>query len=181
MGALADRSGARNVYAVTLLLGAVAMAGLCLAHGFLSFVLFAALAGAAQTAGPAARSPLIQKYGGERPAEFRGYLRAVTNLGIAGGALFAGWGIQVDTRASYLLLISGSAVSYAACAVLIMILPAVPSIPAAGGPKWIALRDRPYLLLTALDGLIMMLFPKVGGEQVHGRQTPDRSDTHRRS
>jgi MFS family permease len=158
VGTLADRRGARNVYAVTLLLGAVAMAGLCLANGFWSFLLFASLGSAAQTAGPAARSPLIQEYGGERPAEFRGYLRSVTNLGIAVGALLAGWGIQVDTRGAYLLLIAVSAVSCAACAAMVMFLPAVSPIPSGAGPKWIALRDRPYLLLTTLDGLMAIQY-----------------------
>ena len=157
-GHLAARRGARNVYAVTLVLGAVAMAGLCWADGFWSFVLFASLGSAAQTAGPAARSPLIQEYGGDRPAEFRGYLRSVTNLGIAGGALLAGWGIQVDTRGAYLLLIATSAMASAACAALVMFLPSVVPVTSSGGPKWAALRDRPYLVVTVLDGVMAIQY-----------------------
>ncbi len=157
-GHLADRHGARTVYALTLVLGAVSMAGLCLAQGFWSFMVFASLGAAAQTAGPAARSPLVQEYGGDRPAEFRGYLRSVTNLGIALGALLAGWGVAADTRYAYLLLIAGSAVSYAASTAIVLFLPAVPPKPAGTGPRWVALRDRPYLVLTLLDGVMAIQY-----------------------
>ena len=157
-GHLADRIGARSVYTSTLIIGAVAMAGLCLTRGFWAFLAFATLGSIAQTAGPAARSPLVQEYGGERPAEFRGYLRSVTNLGIAVGALLAGWGVQLDTRNAYVLLIAGSALSYAATATLVLFLPHVPTHPSGAGPRWIALRDRPYLVLTLLDGVMAIQY-----------------------
>ncbi|WP_406633366.1 MFS transporter [Amycolatopsis sp. WGS_07] len=89
-GHLADRFGARPVYALTLALSAVAMAGLLLSGGFWTFLLFVTLGAIAQTAGLAARSPLVRAYGGDRPAEFRGYLRSVTNLGIAGERCWPG-------------------------------------------------------------------------------------------
>ncbi|WP_290062828.1 MFS transporter [Amycolatopsis solani] len=157
-GHLADRHGARTVYALTLVLGAISMTGLCLAQDFWTFVAFASLGAAAQTAGPAARSPLVQEYGGDRPAEFRGYLRSVTNLGIAVGALLAGWGVAADTRNAYLLLIGGSALSYAASTAIVLFLPAVPPKPAGAGPRWVALRDRPYLVLTLLDGVMAIQY-----------------------
>ncbi|GAA4303809.1 MFS transporter [Streptomyces venetus] len=158
VGHLADRRGARGVYTATLLLGAVAMAGLCLADDFWTFLLFASLGAVAQAAGPAARGPLIQQYGGERPAEFRAYLRSVTNVGISLGAVLAGWGVQADTRGAYLLLIAGSAVSWAACAAVVLFLPSVPPVRSTAGPRWIALRDRPYLALTLLDGIMAIQY-----------------------
>jgi hypothetical protein len=100
----------------------------------------------------------VQEYGGERPAEFRAYLRSVTNLGIAFGALLAGWGIAVNTHSAYLLLIAGSAVSYAACAAVVMFLPGVPPKPSGAGSRWGALRDRPYLALTLLDGVMAIQY-----------------------
>ncbi|WNI18782.1 MFS transporter [Actinacidiphila sp. ITFR-21] len=157
-GHLADRRGARGTYAVTLLLGAAAMAGLCLAHGFWTFLVFASLGSIAQAAGPAARSPLVREYGGERPAEYRAYLRSVTNIGISVGALLAGWGVQVDSKSAYLLLIAGSAVASAACAGVVLLMPPVEPGPAGTGPRWIALRDRPYLLLTVLDGVMAVQY-----------------------
>ncbi|ARF59621.1 MFS transporter [Streptomyces gilvosporeus] len=158
VGHLADRRGARGVYAGTLALGAVAMAGLCLARSFWSFLLCASLAAVAQTSGPAARGPLIQRYGGDRPAAFRAYLRAVANVGISVGALLAGWAAQTDTPSAYLLLIAGSAATWAAGATLVLFLPAAPPVRSAPGPRWTALRDRPYLLLTVLDGIMAMQY-----------------------
>jgi MFS family permease len=157
-GHLADRRGARGVYAATLVVAAAAMAGLCVANGFWSFLLFVCLAAVAQTAGPAARSPLVQHYGDQRPAEFRGYLRSAGNLGIAVGALLAGWAVQVDARAAYVLLIAGGAGAYGVCAVAMGFLPAVPPKPSGTHPRWIALRDRPYLLLTVLDGIMAIQY-----------------------
>ncbi|MEV0224565.1 MFS transporter [Streptomyces sp. NPDC050704] len=158
IGHLADRRGARGVYALTLALGAVAMGGLCVARSFSSFLVFATLGSVAQLAGPAARGPLIQRYGGERPAQLRAYLRSVANVGISLGALVAGWGVHVDTRTAYLWLIAGSALSWAACAALVLFLPAVPPLGPGSGPSWTALRDRPYIALTVLDGVMAMQY-----------------------
>ena len=158
VGHLADRRQARGVYAATLTLAALAMAGLCLSSRFWSFLIFVTLGGIAQTAGLAARSPLVQQYGQDRPAEFRGYLQSVTNLGIAVGALLAGWGVQVDTQAAYVCLLAGSALSYVVGACLVLFLPDTEPGPPALGPRWIALRDRPYLVLTLLDGFMAIQY-----------------------
>jgi Major Facilitator Superfamily len=158
VGHLADRRGARGVYATTLALGALATGGLCFARDFWSFLLFASLSAVMQTAGPAARSPLIQEYGGEHPAGFRSYLRALTNLGIAAGALLAGWGIQVDTRGAYLLLLVGAAAAPAACSLIVLTLPALEPRPSTGGPRWVALRDAPYVAITVLDGVLAVQY-----------------------
>jgi MFS family permease len=158
VGHLADRRGARTVYALTLGLGGVSMAGLCLAREFWTFLVFASLGAVAQSAGPAARGPLVQEYGGERPAEFRGYLRSVTNVGISVGALLAGWGGAVDTRYAYVLLLAGSALSYAASAMIVLFLPHLVPERLGAGPRWVAVRDRPYLVLTLLDGVMAIQY-----------------------
>jgi MFS family permease len=157
-GHLADRRGARSVYAQVLGLGVVSMAGLCFARDFWTFLVFASLGAVAQSAAQAARSPLIQEYGGERPAEYRGYLRSVSNVGISVGALLAGWGVAVDTRLAYLLLIGGSAVTYAVSAMFVLFLPHLAPTPSRAGPRWGALRDRPYIVLTLLDGVMAIQY-----------------------
>ncbi|MBF6302611.1 MFS transporter [Nocardia amamiensis] len=157
-GHLADRRGARSVYALTLGFGAVAMAGLCFVRDFWMFVVFASLVTIGQSAGQAARGPLVQEYGGERPAEFRGYLRSVTNLGISVGAVLAGWGITVDTRSAYMVLIAGSGVTYAVSALLVGLLPYLAPTSQGTGRRWVALRDRPYLVLTLLDGVMAIQY-----------------------
>ncbi|MFB7176695.1 MFS transporter [Streptomyces sp. NPDC056257] len=159
VGHLADRRGARGVYAATLVVQALATAGFLLADSFGLFVLAAGTATGAKAAGLAARSPLIRHYGGHRPQAFRAYLRAVTNVGISLGALLAGWAVQVGTVPAYRLLVVGNAVAFAASAAILILLPPVEPVPTAGGgPRRIALRDRPYLLLTALDGIMAVQF-----------------------
>ncbi|MFD9330934.1 MFS transporter [Streptomyces sp. NPDC060065] len=158
-GHLADRYGARGVYAATLVVRAAATACFVLADSFWPFVLAVCAATGAQAAGVAARSPLIRHYGGDRPQEFRAYLRSVTNVGISLGALLAGWAVQVGTHSAYQLLVLGIAVSTAASAVVLVRLPPVTPAPTTGGgPRRLALRDRPYLLLTALDGVMAIQF-----------------------
>ncbi|MFC9299114.1 MFS transporter [Streptomyces sp. NPDC057011] len=158
VGHLADRHGARGVYAATLAVQALATACFVAADSFWPFVLAVCAATGAKAAGLAARSPLIRHYGGARPQEFRAYLRAVTNVGVSLGALLAGWTVQVGTLTAYQLLVIGNAIAFAASAALLLLLPPVAPGPAAHGPRWIALRDRPYLVLTALDGIMAVQF-----------------------
>ncbi|MEW2418309.1 MFS transporter [Streptomyces sp. NPDC046866] len=157
-GHLADRRGARGVYAATLVVQALATAGFLLADGFGPFVAAVCAATAAKGAGLAARSPLIRHHGGERPQEFRGYLRAVTNIGISLGAVLAGCAVQDGTQNAYRLLVIGNALAFAASAAIVLLLPAVAPEPAADGPCRTALRDRPYLALTVLDGIMAIQF-----------------------
>ncbi|MGI5231593.1 MFS transporter [Actinoallomurus sp. CA-142502] len=158
VGHLADRRGARGVYAATLVVQALATAGFVLVDGFWPFVLAVGAATGAKAAGLAARSPIIRRYGGDRPQEFRAYLRAVTNVGISLGALLAGWAVEVGTLTAYQTLVIGNAVAFAASAAILAFLPPVTAKPGVHGPRWIALRDRPYLLLTALDGIMAVQF-----------------------
>ncbi|MFC5183693.1 MFS transporter [Actinomadura harenae] len=158
VGHLADRVGARGVYAGTLVVRGLAAAAFTLVDGFWSFVLVVCVATGAQAAGLAARSPLIRRFGGERPQEFRAYLRAVTNVGISLGALLAGWIVAVGTTSAYQVLVLGLAVANLLAAAPLALLPSVKPQAAAAGPRWGALRDRPYLALTALDGVMAVQF-----------------------
>ncbi|MCE0447596.1 MFS transporter [Streptomyces tricolor] len=158
VGHLADRYGARGVYAVTLGVQALATAGFVLADAFWPFLLAVCAAAGARTAGTAARSPLIRHYGGDRPQEFRAYLRAVTNVGISLGAVLAGWVVQVGTVTAYQLMVLGNAAAFVVAAVVVVLLPPVAPLPGVDGPRWAALRDRPYLLITGLDGIMAVQF-----------------------
>ncbi|MER6997685.1 MFS transporter [Streptomyces sp. NPDC000410] len=157
-GHLADRRGARGVYVATLVVQGLATAAFVLADSFWPFVVAVCAATGAKGAGLAARSPLIRQHGGDRPQEFRAYLRAVTNIGISLGAVLAGWAVQVGTHSAYQLLVIGNAIAFVASAVIMVFLPPVTPEPAVAGPRWIALRDRPYLLLTVLDGIMAIQF-----------------------
>lgn len=158
VGHLADRRGARGVSVATLAVQALATAAFVLADSFWPFVLAVSAATGAKAAGLAARAPLIRHHGGDRPQEFRAHLRAVTNVGISVGALLAGWAVQVGTLGAYQVLVAGNACAFAASAAVLFLLPPVAPAPTAHGPRWIALRDRPYLALTALDGVMAIQF-----------------------
>lgn len=157
-GHLADRIGGRGLYLGTLLCGALATAAFAMTTEFWGFLVAACASACAATAGVAARGPLIAHHSPERPQEFRGYLRSVSNIGISIGTLPAGWAIQVDTRLGYIVLILGTAVTFLAAAAIIAFLPPTPPVPARNGPRWIALRDLPYVALTVLDGLMAIQF-----------------------
>jgi MFS family permease len=164
-GHLADVRGPRGVDAITLILRGLGTAGFLLADTFWLFVLAVSVATAAHAAGQAARSPLIKHHGGERPQEFRAYLRAVANVGISLGALLAGWAVQADTHTAYQLLVVGNALVFLVAAAILMSVPSVvpASAPALAPtenqpPRQTALRDRPYLLLTALDGVMSIQY-----------------------
>ncbi|POX63570.1 MFS transporter [Streptomyces sp. Ru62] len=158
VGHLADRHGARGIYAATLVVQALATACFVLADSFWPFALAVCAAAAAKAAGIAARSPLIRHYGGDRPQEFRAYLRAVTNVGVSLGAVLAGWVVQVGTLTAYQLMVIGNAIAFVVSAVILVLLPPVAPVPTTGGPRWLALGDRPYLLLTVLDGIMAVQF-----------------------
>ncbi|GLZ01573.1 MFS transporter [Actinoplanes sp. NBRC 103695] len=158
VGHLADRRGGRGVYVGTLVVQAVATAAFVLADSFWLFVVAVCAAMGAKAAGLAARSPLIRHFGGDRPQQFRAYLRSVTNVGVSLGALAAGWAVQVGSLTAYQMMVLGNAIAFVAAAAVLVRLPAVPPLPIAGGPRWSALRDRPYLLLTLLDGVMAIQF-----------------------
>jgi hypothetical protein len=159
VGHLADTRGARGVYAATLVVRALGTAGFLVADSFWPFVIAVCAATGAHSAGQAARGPIIRRHGGERPQEFRAYLRAVTNVGISVGALLAGWAVGVGTHSAYQLLIVGNVIVCGASAVLLIFLPPIAPGPVdRDGPRWLALRDRPYLLVTALDGVMAIQF-----------------------
>ncbi|MFG2003074.1 MFS transporter [Spirillospora sp. NPDC048911] len=158
VGHLADTYGARGVYTTTLVIQALATAAFVLTETFWPFVLAVCTATAARAAGLAARSPLIRHYGGDRPQEFRAYLRAVTNVGVSLGALMAGWAVQVDNLTAYQLLVAGNAIAFMAAAAVLIFLPPIRPEPHTEGPRWIALRDKPYLVLTTIDGIMAIQF-----------------------
>ncbi|MFB6845270.1 MFS transporter [Streptomyces sp. NPDC056373] len=157
-GYLADRRGARGIYVASLVLGGLATAGFCLVSSFWPFLVVASLAAAAQGAGLIARGPLIRRYGGRRPQEFRAYIQSVTNVGISVGAAVAGWAAQADTRSAYLLIVIGNAVMLLASAAIMLYLPPVAPEAPAEGPRWLALRDRPYIALSLLDGILSIQY-----------------------
>ncbi|WP_084700811.1 MFS transporter [Streptacidiphilus anmyonensis] len=155
IGQVADRCGPRGTYLVTLSAEALAMASLVLVHAFWLFVVVVALSQVAAASSEAARGPLIRGFAGPDPVRYRSYLRAIGNLAGGTSAIAAGVVVQLDTRAAYLALVLGNALSFAVSAAVVSRLPSLPPVKAPPGTsRWIALRDTPFVVVTVLDGIM---------------------------
>ncbi|WP_220211881.1 MFS transporter [Streptomyces sp. WELS2] len=155
VGHLADRQGPREVFRLAVIVQAFAVAGLVFVHSFPLLIACLCVAEFAVSAGTAARGPLTRALGAPNPTRYRSYLRALNNIAAGAGALAAGVVVQLDTRTAYVCLILGTAVTFLVSAAVVSRIPSVPpvDVPAQGG-RWPALRDRPYVALTALDGIM---------------------------
>lgn len=154
-GHLADRIGAREVYLITLTAEGLATGALALVHGFTAFVVIAVAVGIAEQGSRAARGALIARVGGRRRAHLRGYLRSVTNIGVAVGVGGAGLAILHDTHAAYLILILADAASFLLTALLIARIPRQPPLPKPADDNAGRL-DLPYLGVTAVYGVLSL-------------------------
>ena len=156
-GRIADRWGARETQIVILLLGTLVMCGYLLVDAFWSYLLASVMIGIVFAMTKASMAPLIRRFGGDDPASFRAYLRATMNLAVSLGAVAAGVAIQFDTAPAYLVVMSGRAVSFLGCALLLWRLPRLAPLPVPPmRDRWQALRDRPYLAATALNCLMSL-------------------------
>ncbi|MGV9762376.1 MFS transporter [Micromonospora tulbaghiae] len=160
MGYLADRLGPRGLQMAALLASAGCTAALVTVRSFTGFLVVGVLMAVADAGTRGARGALIA--GAVPPGQrvrTRAYLRAVTNVGISVGTVLAGFALAADTRGAYVTLIVLDAATYVLAAAVLLRLPPVPPMPApAHGPRLIALRDRPFLAFTVLDGLMSMHF-----------------------
>lgn len=156
LGHLADRAGPRELTVAFTVLSGLASAALVLVGSFGWFVAVVCLVGVADAGSQAARGAVIAgALGPEGRVRGRAYLRAVTNVGISLGTLPAGLALAADTRSAYVAVILGDALTYLAAAGIARRLPHLPPVPApTTGPRLVALRDRPYLAVTALNGLL---------------------------
>jgi MFS family permease len=178
LGWLGDRWGHRRVLMAACAAEGAGMLGYGFVHSFATFLpLTCALtfldrgANGVRNALVAIALPAAERSYG------RAYLRAVTNVGIGAGAAAAALALQSGTRAAYLLIVAGDAVTFLAAAALLAVLrtPPVPGrgepaggVPGQGKPGGGAaagrqrarppgrhpLTDGPYLLITALNGIL---------------------------
>ncbi|WP_027346980.1 MFS transporter [Hamadaea tsunoensis] len=160
LGYLADRAGPKGMYIGALLVSAAGFAGLTLIDGFWSYAVLTCLVGAADAAARSASGAMVAAAAapGER-VRLRAYTRSANNLGIGLGTLAAAVPLALDTRAGYVVLLLADAVSFVIAAAIVARAGRVAPVAApATGPRLVALRDRPFLVFAAIDGLLSALY-----------------------
>ena len=158
IGHLADRSGPRNVTVGLLCLLGLFTGAYAFVHSFAWLVVVVSLALMAESAAYGSRGALIA---GLIPQEERvralSYMRSVANLGIGVGAAAGGVALYMNSTTVYLRVLATGGVCFILSGIAYLRVPAVPVIPKDhGGPRLIALRDRPYLVIALLNTVLAM-------------------------
>lgn len=160
-GHLGDTRGPREVMrAVTILMGLTSL-GLLVARELWALVVVLVATTACQTAGGAVRNGYIAQVAvGGRGVAFKAYLRAVTNVAMAFGALLGGLALWVDRPWAYLAVFALDAASSVGAGLLCSRLPHVAPAPAreVGQPRLAVVHDLPFVATTLLSGLVAMHF-----------------------
>ncbi len=165
MGWLADRWGTKQTLALLWAADGAAMLGYLFIHSFAAFLPLVCTVTFLDRGASGVRGALTVH--ALPPAERihgRAYLRAVINVGMGLGAALAALALQTNTRGAYLSVIVADAVTFGIAAGLLMRLhpaglPASRARPSvADPPRRRALTDGPYLLLTALYGVLSLQF-----------------------
>lgn len=158
LGHLADRRGPREVAVALTALNGVAAASYLLVHGFTAFVLAASVFVAAERGSRAAVQALTAGLlESEALVRVRAVVRSVNSIGVAVGAAVAGVALHIGTASAFSAVLVLDALSFFGSAAVLRGLPRVPPAPPAPGrPALAVLRDRPFVLFTALTGVLSL-------------------------
>jgi MFS family permease len=156
LGHLADQRGLRRVGVALMLAQAGLMGAFALLRSFGPFVAVACLFVLAQRGTNAVRNALLgASVPQERRLRVRAYTRSTANVGFALGALLAVPVLHADSRPAYVAAVLANGVSFLLAAALLRRLPRVPPRRrVAGEARWVAMRDRRYVAMTVLTGLL---------------------------
>ena len=164
LGTLGDRFGHRRVWVALTITEGLLYAVYPLIRSLPGFLVVVTLLAMANVGGAPLRGAYLSSIAGpELRVRAKAYNQAVYNVGWSLGALGAGVALQFDTRAAYTFLALANAASYLVAAGVLVTLPATTparSDRSAGSDRSVAglfavLRDRPFLAVTVLNGLLM--------------------------
>lgn len=159
-GHISDRFGPRDIAALAMILEGFLMFTLLSIHTYIPFLLanigMAVLGNISQTM----RMATIAKLGeGEERVAIRAYQRAITNLGISLGTVFAGIALAVNTPLGYQLMLAGDAVTFILAGIVFRRMPYMEPTVERGQPlSFQALRDKRFVAATALNAINSLHF-----------------------
>jgi MFS family permease len=155
LGHLGDRVGPRETLIALLLVQAAGMVAYLAVGGFAVFLAAACTTTAMSQASGGVRRALVLALSEDKMGAMAA-LRVANHIGVALGAALGGVVIALDTRAAYAVLVLVNAASFAGYAALVATVPRVPAVPRRDGPALVVLRDRPYMTLAAMTGVLSL-------------------------
>lgn len=158
VGWIADRVGARGMFAGLLVLEGLGALAYVLVHGMASFLIVACLGQAAGSGTGGPRNALVLGLSDtDARLEVLGTLRAISHIGWALGAIAGGAVISIATQPAYLALLALNGGTYLVYASLVITVPRVDA-PARTAPRAAlrVVRDGPYMSLAGLMGVLAL-------------------------
>lgn len=158
LGWIADRVGARELFAGLLVLQGLSAGAYVLVHGTASFLIVSCVAQIAGSGTGGPRNALVLGLSDhEARLEVLGQLRAISHIGWALGAVAGGTVISIASQPAYLALLALNGGSYLVYALLVATVPRVAAplaSKARGGLR--VVKDAPYMSLAGLMGVLAL-------------------------
>jgi hypothetical protein len=158
LGWIADRVGAREMFAGLLALQGVSAEGYVLVHGTASFLVVSCVAQVAGSGTGGPRNALVLGLcDHEGRLEALGRLRAISHIGWAIGAIAGGAVISIATQPAYLALLALNGGTYLVYAALVITVPRVTAQVRSESRRGLrVVRDAPYMSLAGLMGVLAL-------------------------
>lgn len=159
-GLIADRFGPRRVVFWSHILEGLLLLPLIFIRDFWALVLINVLISLVSTAGHNATSTLISTMGtGEERVSIRAAQRAMANMGIGFGTVFAGIALWLNTELAYEVTIGFDVLLFLVAARFVLRLPnAKPTTKKGDAISFVALKDYRFLGATLLNGIVSLHF-----------------------
>jgi MFS family permease len=162
MGAVADRLGGQRAWLIGALMEGLLFCAYPFIRGFWPFIgIICLLTFASTVGGPGRNMYTIEAIPPADRVRVLAFSRSALNIGFSIGALGAGIALAINTRPAFIAMVLANAVGLLLNAFFVARLPRIE--PAAHtvksvGPRvsrFAVLRDRPFLAVTALNGLLL--------------------------
>ncbi|TGB14627.1 MFS transporter [Streptomyces sp. MZ04] len=166
LGHLADRTGPRGAAVVLFICAGLGVASYLFVSSFTMFLVGACVYAVAQRGGSAAQQAVLAGLvSGEEVTKVRAYVQSSYNAGLAVGAGLGGLALLVDRREAYYAVFALNALAFFAASLVLSRLPVVPPVPkqqaAEGGAGKSVFKDRPYVVVSLLNALLLLHIPLV--------------------